>query len=94
MSDSLVILPTLADVGQQPEIEMAACKPEIYTPYLRTGIIIREIPAATPHFRPCLIVLPTVPDVSRQPEICHSSSVANPTFCTMHAQVTTVTLPF
>ena len=29
MADSLELVPTLSDVGRQPEIEMAACKPEV-----------------------------------------------------------------
>ena len=29
MADSLELAPTLPDVGRQPEIAMAACKPEV-----------------------------------------------------------------
>ena len=47
--DTLVLLPTLSDVGRQPETKMTTCKPEVrYISGLDCDI--REVPVATPTF--------------------------------------------
>ena len=74
MSDSLELVPTLSDVGRQPEIAMAAYKPEVVIPQERHDISARfqrilDIYDHAQHAGAISNIVRCWPTFSRQPEI-------------------------